>query len=214
MLIHTACADITASGLAGRPGPLRRRLPLRRLGLGGLGVLGLLGLAGLVGAAGCGGGTVDVSVTRGALSYHLGATDCTVHYTGVQDQAPVSIDLNCPVDLQPSSTLPALLLSVPLTTPIATAVALADPQYGSPNYVPGHFLVVTYRDSGRTITCDPQQAMGSVSYLSVPQPKSTNKQRLAGSFSADAALLNCNSDSGRESGGPLKISGSFDLLAP
>lgn len=153
-------------------------------------------------------------MTRGALSYRLGASDCAVHYTAIKDQAPISIDLNCPVDLQPSSARPALLLSVPLTTPIATAVALADPQYGSPNYVPGHFLVVTYRDSGRTITCDPQQAMGSVSYLSVPQPKSTKKQRLAGSFSPDAALLNCYSDAGKEPGEPLRLSGSFDLPTP
>lgn len=169
---------------------------------------------GLVAATGCGGGTVDVSVERGALSYHLGITDCAVHYTGVKDQAPSSIDLNCPVDLQPSSTTPVLLLSVPLTSPIATPVPLLDIKYGTPDYVPGHFVVVTYRDSGRTITCDPKQASGSVSYLDIPQAQSTKKQRLAGSFAADAALLNCHTDAGPEPGGPLKLSGSFDVLVP
>lgn len=157
---------------------------------------------------------MNVDVERGALSYHLGSTDCAVHYTGVKDQAPTSIDLNCPVDLQPSSTQPALLLSVPLTSPIATPVPLVDARYGTPDYVPGHFVLVTYRDGGRTITCDPKQASGSVSYLSVPQFQSPKKQRLAGSFADGAALLNCHSDTGPEPGGPLKLNGSFDVLVP
>lgn len=173
-----------------------------------------MALSGLVHAAGCGGGTVDVGVERGALSYRLGMADCAVHYTGVKDQAPTSIDLNCPVDLQPSSTLPALLLSVPLTSPLGTPVSLLDAKYGTQDYVPGHFVVVTYRDGGRTITCDPKQASGSVSYMAIPQVQSTKKQRLAGSFADGAALLNCHSDTGPEPGGPLKLSGSFDVLVP
>lgn len=209
MLNHTACARFP--GLSAKPPRFAARSLDRRCGR-----LSFLAVAilGLTGAASCGGGSVDVSVTRGALSYHLGVTDCAVHFTGVKDQAPVSVDLNCPVDLQPSTVVPALLLSVPLTTAIANPISLTDAQYGTPDYIPNHFLLVTYRDSGRTITCDPQKAAGSVSYQAIPQVQNTKKQRLAGSFSADAALLNCHSDTGPEPGGPLKLSGSFDILVP
>ena len=192
MLIHTASAA----------GP-RSRL--------GLWAALLVSTAGLFG---CGVGKVDLTVTRGPLHYQLGLDDCVLHYTGVQGQAPVSIDLNCPVDLQPSSARPALILSVPLTT-AATAVGLLDAKYGDPGYIPGHFLTVTYRAGGQSITCDPRQATGTVNYLAVPQQAIAGKrQRLAGSFSGDAALLNCNNAVGPEPGEPLKLAGSFDLLTP
>ncbi len=166
-----------------------------------------------MGLAGCGVGSVDLTVTRGSLSYHLGLSDCVVHYTAIPDQPPSSIDLNCPVDLQPSATSPSVLLSVPLTTP-TTTVPLLDARYGDPSYLPGHFLLVTYRMAGRTVTCDPRQASGGVNYVAVPQAAATKKQRLAGSFSPDAALLNCYSDAGKEPGEPLRLSGSFDLPTP
>ena len=65
---------------------------------------------------------------------------------------------------------------MPLTSPIATSVPLVDARYGTQDYVPSHFVVVTYRDGGRTITCDPRQASGSVSPL---RPQFQNPQEAA-----------------------------------
>jgi hypothetical protein len=190
---------------ASRSGSDRRQL--RR----GLLVLFALIMAGSVSA--CGVGNVDITVTRGALSYHLGLADCGVHYTGIMGYPPTSIDLNCPLDLQPTEERPSLLLSVPLST-TAPSVNLLDSRYGSPGYVPGQFVVVMYRTGGQSITCDPRQATGSVSYAAIPEYDLSKKQRMAASFSSDAALLYCNNGTSVEPGGPLALGGSFDLPAP
>jgi hypothetical protein len=174
-----------------------------------------LAVACLGGLIGCERGDVSIDLTRDEVSFHLGRADCAVHYTAVGAAPPKSVDLNCPPNLQASSTRPALLLSVPLTTTTrAGATPLLDPKYGDAGHMPGHFLTVTYHSDGDIVVCDPKVATGSIEYTSLPVPGSGDPQRLAGSFSADAALDNCYSGAGPSAGDALRLSGQFDLPVP
>lgn len=165
-----------------------------------------LGVCGVSG--GCSGGTVDVSVSRGAQSFRFSGGDCTTHLTGLDiNGVATAVDLSCPDNLIPPRDGATLHLSVPLGIAGKDAVQIRDDRFGEAGRPPGQLVVVTYRQGAEIVSCNPKQASGSVTYYELPKPGSSG--RLIGTFSADAALLSC---SGSDSN-PLKLSGRFDMIA-
>lgn len=171
------------------------------------GVAGAASLTFCALVAGCGSGHIDVDASRGGSVYHFERADCAVRYTGRGlENAPLAVDIACPSMLQPKPGMAALHLSVPLTI-VDPTVQLQDERFGGSGNSPGAFVVVTTNNAGQMVTCDPKQAQGNVKYTALPRAGGID--RLAGSFSMDAALLSCS-----DGGAPIKLSGNFDVLTP
>lgn len=156
-------------------------------------------------------GAIDVSVSRGPMAIHFNDVGCAATYSGDRGAGPSAIDLTCPANLRPRGAGATLHISTPLVTG-ARRLDLRDTHFLEPGYQLGQFVVVTYQDGGRTISCDPLDARGAITYSSVP--KAGAEGRIAGQFSDDAALLHCTSEGAPDAGGPLLLSGSFDVGAP
>src|SRR5262245_49560210 len=98
-------------------------------------------LALVVAAAGCGGGTVDVTASRGAHSFHFSAGGCGVHFTGFDTAGDATaVDLACPDNLLPPRDGASLHLSILLATP-SKEVPLRDEKFSMPAYTPPQLVV-------------------------------------------------------------------------
>jgi hypothetical protein len=172
--------------------------------------------------AGCTSG-IDITVTRGEISFHLDDTGCGVTFSGDRGAGPSAVDITCPANLRPRKGGPTLHISTPLVQNPGPS-PLRDEHFQEPGYQLGQFVIVTYQIRDRRVICDPgkpgpdpQVARGTINYLAIP--KFGTPGRLAGTFSDDAALIHCyaRGADGREMdepGPPLSLRGVFDLATP